>query len=123
MLFFKALESHQLFEFTLVRSHSERDRSRVNNTIIVIFTEHVLDTKCYVCVCVLSCCSRVRLCDPVDCSPPGSSVHEILQAKNTGVGLLCPPPGELPKRYNKCLRCLISLNQLKQPMRKVLDNF
>ena len=21
------------------------------------------------------------LCDPMDCSPPGSSVHEILQAK------------------------------------------
>ena len=21
------------------------------------------------------------LCDPVDCSPPGSSVHEILQAR------------------------------------------
>ena len=26
--------------------------------------------------------SRVRLfCDPVDCSPPGSSVHRILQAR------------------------------------------
>ena len=25
--------------------------------------------------------SRVRLCDPVDCSPPGSSVHGILQAR------------------------------------------
>ena len=25
--------------------------------------------------------SRVRLCDPVDCSLPGSSVHEILQAR------------------------------------------
>ena len=24
---------------------------------------------------------RVRLCDPVDCSPPGSSVHGILQAR------------------------------------------
>ena len=26
------------------------------------------------------------LCDPMVCSPPGSSVHGILQAKNTGVG-------------------------------------
>ena len=26
------------------------------------------------------------LCDPMGCSPPGSSVHGILQAKNTGVG-------------------------------------
>ena len=25
--------------------------------------------------------SRVRLCDPVDCSPSGSSVHGILQAR------------------------------------------
>ena len=25
--------------------------------------------------------SRVRLCDPTDCSPPGSSVHRILQAR------------------------------------------
>ena len=33
------------------------------------------------CVGVLvtqSCCT---LCDPMDCSPPGSSVHGILQAK------------------------------------------
>ena len=26
------------------------------------------------------------LCDPMDCSPPGSSVHGILPGKNTGVG-------------------------------------
>ena len=29
--------------------------------------------------------SNVQLCNPMDCSPPGSSVHGILQAKNTGV--------------------------------------
>ena len=27
-----------------------------------------------------------NLCNPVDYSPPGSSVHGILQGKNTGVG-------------------------------------
>ena len=26
------------------------------------------------------------LCDPIDCSPPGSSVHRIFQARNTGMG-------------------------------------
>ena len=26
------------------------------------------------------------LCDPMDCSPPGSSVHGILQVSNTKVG-------------------------------------
>ena len=30
---------------------------------------------------VLSRFSPVRLCDPMDCSPPGSSVHGILQAR------------------------------------------
>ena len=38
----------------------------------------------YVCVHVqwLSC---VQLCDPMDCSPPDSSVHEKFPSKNTGV--------------------------------------
>ena len=30
--------------------------------------------------------SRVQLCDPVDCSLPGSSVHGDSPHKNTGVG-------------------------------------
>ena len=37
-----------------------------------------------VCVCFLLYCtvlSCVWLCDPMDCSPPGSSVHGILQAR------------------------------------------
>ena len=33
------------------------------------------------CVCVLVTQSCLTLCDPVDCSPPGSSVHGILQAR------------------------------------------
>ena len=38
-------------------------------------------------VCVLSCISRVQLfCDPMDCSPPGSSVHVDSPGKNTGAG-------------------------------------
>ena len=31
--------------------------------------------------CVLSCFSCVWLCNPMDCSPPNSSVHGILQAR------------------------------------------
>ena len=36
-----------------------------------------------VCVCVYVCksLSCVQLCDPMDCSPPGSSVQGILQAR------------------------------------------
>ena len=35
--------------------------------------------------------SSLTLCDPIDCSPSGSSVHGILWS-----GLPCPPPGDLP---------------------------
>ena len=34
-----------------------------------------------VCVCVLVVQSCLTLCDPLDCSPPCSSVHGILQAR------------------------------------------
>ena len=36
-------------------------------------------------------------CDPLDCSPPASSVHEIFQARILEwSGLPFPPPGDLP---------------------------
>ena len=34
-----------------------------------------------VCVCMLVTQSCLTLCDPMDCSPPGSSDHGILQAR------------------------------------------
>ena len=53
----------------------------------------------YVCVCVCVCvCIRMHerlvaqscpiLCDPMDCSPPGSSLHGDFPGKNTKVGRL-----------------------------------
>ena len=44
------------------------------------------------CRCVLSC---IWLCDPMDCSPPGSSFHEISWQEYWN-GLPFPPPGDLP---------------------------
>ena len=38
----------------------------------------------------------LTLWDSVDYSPPGSSVHGILQAKEYWSGLPCLPPGDLP---------------------------
>ena len=55
--------------------------------------------------CILKCKSKPsvcqslshgRLCDPMDCSPPGSSVQGIPLGKNTRVGQPFPSPGHLP---------------------------
>ena len=35
------------------------------------------------------------LCDPMDCSPPGSSVHGIFQTRILE-WIACPSPGDLP---------------------------
>ena len=56
------------------------------------------------CVSCFGCavlCLVAQLCptlyDSRDCSPPGSSVHGDSLGKNTGVGLPCLPPEDLPK--------------------------
>ena len=46
------------------------------------------------CVCVWSL-SSIRLCNPMDCSLPGSSVHEIFQQEYCS-GLQFPLPRDLP---------------------------
>ena len=44
--------------------------------------------------------NSLQLCptigNPTDCSPQGSSVHGICQARITGVGCHAPPPGDHP---------------------------
>ena len=47
------------------------------------------------CACVLSHFSRLTLCDPVGCSPPGSCVRGILQARILE-WVACSSPGDLP---------------------------
>ena len=44
---------------------------------------------------VLSCFSHVQLCDPMDGSPPDSSVHRILQARKLE-WVAMPSSGDLP---------------------------
>ena len=46
---------------------------------------------------VLAAQSCPTLCDPMGCSPPGSSVHEILQARIYWSGLSFPSPRDLPE--------------------------
>ena len=70
-----------------------------------------------VCVCVCVCVrARTHVCrnakflqscltlrNPLDCSPPDSSVHGILQARILEY-LSCPPPGDLPNPGRKLVQ-------------------
>ena len=44
-----------------------------------------------VCVCVFSCSVVSDVCDPMGCSPPGSSVHGVFQAKVLEWGAIASP--------------------------------
>ena len=55
---------------------------------------HPTYVRTYVCACVRAQ-SCPTLCDPVDCSPPGSSVHGISR-QDYWSGLPFPSPGDLP---------------------------
>ena len=52
------------------------------------------------CVCVCVCVKITQLCptlcDCMDCSPPGSSVHGDSPGQNTGVGSMFTSSGDLP---------------------------
>ena len=51
-------------------------------TWFLLYLSRLLKMPC----AVLSCFSRVQLCNPMDCSLPGSSVHGDSPGKNTGMG-------------------------------------
>ena len=53
--------------FIMENSKTYKSKKKVNST--------------HVCCCCLVAQSCLTLCDPTDCSPPGSSVHGILQAR------------------------------------------
>ena len=69
-----------------------------------LFQKHALNSgamqECYsftvLCVCVLVTQSCPAVCDPMDCSPPGSSVHGDSPGKNTEVGCHFLLQGDLP---------------------------
>ena len=57
----------------------------------------------------LSCFSCVRLCDAMDCSLPGSSVHGDSPSKNTGVSWHALLQGIFPTQGSKQNQSLLSL--------------
>ena len=71
----------------------------------------------YVCACVQSC----WLSGPVDCSPPGSSVHGIFQARILEWGAIFFSKGSSQPRnrtYVPCLSCTASRFFIAEPQGK-----
>ena len=53
---------------------------------LLVCSLHGVGYYCQTYVCVLNCCSGVQLCNPMDCSLPGSFSLWDSPSKNTGVG-------------------------------------
>ena len=85
--------------YVMIKGSIQEDK-----TIINIHIPNILAPQCIrqMLCCVLCCAVRTKslqscltLCDPMDCSPPGFSVHGILWPVYWS-GLPWPPPGDLP---------------------------
>ena len=62
----------------------------------------------HACMCAKSLQSCLSLCNPMDCSPLGSSVHEDSPGKNTGVGCHGILQGIFQtQELNPCLLCFL----------------
>ena len=61
-------------------SSQPRDRTQVSCIASGYFTNWILDTSQVICLLSEVAQSCLTLCDPMNCSLPGSSVHGILQA-------------------------------------------
>ena len=60
---------------------------------------------------VIPCCCLIgklclTLCDPMDCSPPGFSVHGILQARTLEWAAISFSRGSSPPRDPTCIFCI-----------------
>ena len=83
--------------------------------------------KVYKVTRAVSCELCPTLCDPMDCSPPGSSVHGDSPGKNTGVGSRALLQGIFPtQRSNLCLLLWqgnsLPLNHLGSPYMHIHTN-
>ena len=63
----------------------------------MMLSEFKITVNTSVCECLVTQL-HPTLCDPLDCSPPGSAVYGDSPGKNSRVGLPWPPPRDLPKQ-------------------------
>ena len=85
----------------MIRVLEGEEKEKSVNTYKICFSglkqnSHYSIVQFIPCVCVISCFSSIQLCNPMDCSPPGSSVHGILQARILEWVAIPFSPGDLP---------------------------
>ena len=114
MEFEQGLEKMTMHCTTLAKIVGCRSQIQVSEILKLLLplptlsTNRVLSCKCEVKVLVSQSCLTV--CDPMDCSSPGSSVHGILQARMGSHSFL---QGIFPiQGLNPSLLCLLHCKQL-----------
>ena len=70
-----------------------------------VFGPSKLPPNFYTVSCV-RVCSEASVCDPMDCSPPGSSVHGILQARILEWVTMPSSRGSSQPRDQTCVSCI-----------------
>ena len=74
-----------------------------SNDFCLLFFSCV-SSMCIFLLCMLSQ-SRQTLCDPLDCSPPGSSIHGIFQARIMEWGAISSPRRSSWPKDQTCFSC------------------
>ena len=83
--------------------------AKITNFLLVIFSaDFSMATSLFksgMCVCAKSLQLCLTLCDPMDCSLPGSSVHGILQARLLEWVAMPASRGSSQPRDRTCISC------------------
>ena len=86
-----------------------RDWTQVSHIAGRLFTVWATRQASYFCMHAQSLQLWTALCNSIDCSPPGFSVHGILQARILE-WVLCPPLGDFPdlgiELTSACISCI-----------------
>ena len=86
------------------QAHCFQEQVKIHATGILTQTALLTPSVCVcVCVCVLAAQSCRTFCDPMDCSPPGSSVHGIPQAGILEWVAICSSRGSPQPRDWTCI--------------------
>ena len=102
-------QSYDVFSYLLLL-HMLNIHAKMQNTYHTLYICLWLHDVCicvyvYICVCVCAQLSPT-LCDPMDCSPPGSSVHGVFPARILVWVFISLSGGSSPSRNQNLISCI-----------------